>query len=48
MVRSNYAHELVTASTFSIAVAMVESGVIGVLAKKTFYVSELELAILHC
>ncbi|MEO2048584.1 MAG: MFS transporter [Pirellulales bacterium] len=44
MVRSNYAHELVTASTFSIAVAMVESGVIGVLAKKTFHVSELELA----
>jgi hypothetical protein len=44
MVRSNYAHELVSASTFSFAVAMVESGVIGVLAKKTFHVSELELA----
>ncbi len=44
MARQSYAHELVTASTFPITIAMVESGVIGVLAKKTFHVSELELA----
>ena len=44
MARQSYAHELVTASTFPLAVAMVEAGVIGVLAKKTFHVSELELA----
>lgn len=44
MARPSYAHELVTASTFPMAVAMLESGVIGVLAKKTFNVSEFELA----
>lgn len=44
MARPSYAHELVTASTFPMAVAMFESGVIGVLAKKTFHVSEFELA----
>jgi len=44
MARQSYAHELVTASTFPMTIAMVESGVIGVLAKKTFHVSELELA----
>ena len=42
--RQSYARELVTASTFPTAVAMLESGVIGVLAKKTFQVSEIELA----
>ena len=44
MARPSYRHELVTASTFPLAVAVLESGVIGVLAKKTFHVSELELA----
>jgi len=44
MTRQSYAHELVTAATFPITIAMVEAGVIGVLAKKTFHVSELELA----
>ncbi len=44
MARPSYARELVTASTFPIAVAMLEAGVIGVLAKKTFHVSEFELA----
>jgi hypothetical protein len=44
MARQSYSHELVTASTFPMAVAMLEAGVIGVLAKKTFHVSELELA----
>ncbi len=44
MARPSYARELVTASTFPAAVAMLESGVIGVLAKKTFHVSEFELA----
>ena len=44
MARPSYAHELVTASTFPLAVAMLEAGVIGVLAKKTFHVSEFELA----
>jgi len=44
MARPSYAHELVTASTFPMAVAMLESGVIGVLAKKTFDVTEFELA----
>lgn len=44
MARPSYAHELVTASTFPMAVAVLESGVIGVLAKKTFHVSEFELA----
>ena len=44
MTRQSYAHELVTASTYPITLAMVEAGVIGVLAKKTFHVSELELA----
>jgi len=44
MARPSYRLELVTASTFPLAVAVLESGVIGVLAKKTFNVSELELA----
>ena len=44
MARQSYAAELVTASTFPMAVAMLEAGVIGVLAKKTFQVSEFELA----
>jgi len=44
MARPSYAHELVTASTFPMAVAMLESGVIGVLAKKTFHVTDFELA----
>ncbi len=44
MARQSYSHELVTASTFPMAVAMLEAGVIGVLAKKTFNVSEFELA----
>jgi Major Facilitator Superfamily len=44
MARQSYAHELVTASTFPMAVAVLEAGVIGVLAKKTFNVSEFELA----
>ncbi|MFV2069635.1 MAG: MFS transporter [Pirellulales bacterium] len=44
MTRQSYAHEVLTAATFPITIAMVEAGVIGVLAKKTFHVSELELA----
>lgn len=44
MARQSYAAELVTASTFPMAVAMLEAGVIGVLAKKMFHVSEFELA----
>ncbi len=44
MARPSYRLELVTASTFPLAVAVLESGVVGVLAKKTFHVSEFELA----
>lgn len=44
MARPSYAHELVTACTFPLAPAILESGVIGVLAKKSFNVSEFELA----
>ncbi len=44
MTRQSYAHELVTACTFPFAPAILEAGVIGVLAKKTFNVSEFELA----
>ncbi len=44
MARPSYAHELVTACTFPLAPAILESGVIGVLAKKSFHVSEFELA----
>lgn len=44
MARPSYAHELLTASTFPLAVSVLESGVIGVLAKKSFHVSEFELA----
>lgn len=46
MARPSYARELVTASTFPLAPAILESGVIGVLAKKAFHVSEFELATL--
>ena len=44
MTRPSYRRELVTSATFPMAVAMIESGVIGVLAKKTFNVGELQLA----
>ncbi len=44
MARQSYKHELLTASTFPLAPAILEAGVIGVLAKKTFNVNELELA----
>ncbi len=44
MARQSYVHEIITASTFPMAVAVLEAGVIGVLAKKTFHVSEFELA----
>ncbi len=42
--RPSYSREIVTAATFPLAVAMLEGGVIGVLAKKAFHVSELALA----
>ncbi|MEZ6191777.1 MAG: MFS transporter [Phycisphaerales bacterium] len=44
MARQSYAHELVTACTFPLVPAILESGVVGVLAKKSFNVSEFELA----
>lgn len=42
--RQSYSHELVTSLTFPIAMAMVEGGVIAVLAAKVFHVSELAFA----
>ena len=42
--RQSYVHELVNALTFPAALAMVEGGVLGVLAKKAFDVSDMLFA----
>ena len=42
--RQSYSHELVTAFTFPVAMALIEGGVIGVLARKTFQAGPLLFA----
>lgn len=42
--RQSYAHEIITASTYPVAIALVEGGVIGILAAKAFNVSPLQFA----
>ena len=44
MTRQSYAHELVSASTFPVAVAAIEGGVVAVLAEKAFGVSAFSFA----
>jgi hypothetical protein len=44
MTRQSYSHELVTAMTYPAALALIEGGVIGILASKAFNVSPMQFA----
>ncbi len=44
--RQSYAHEIITASTYPVAMALIEGGVIGILAAKAFDVTALQFAII--